>query len=184
MAGFPGSGHLPSPAALSSLGMGLFDRWRAPAEEAWRPPSPGSCACEQHLENMLETVIPYGGAASGGGVREAAGRDGMKVVELVERRAVGVRLAGAGETYVDLAPTGQRTGPYHWVLELGGEPRLLYDDDAPVALDDCLAAQAGVERVAWLDREHFAVGAPNLCPSGVQASLVQALTNPRVRRAG
>lgn len=133
---------------------------------------------------MLETVLPYAGAASGGGVRDAAGGNGMTVVELVERRGVGVRLAGSAESYVDLAPTGQRTGPYHWVLEVGDQARRLYDDDAPVQLDDCLAAQAGIERVAWLDREHFAVGAPNLCPSGVQASLVKAFTNPRVRRPG
>ncbi len=157
--------------------MGLFDRWRAAPEAPWSPPALGSCSCENHVENMLEVRIPLAAHAPEGDPDGA-----ISAAELLECDALAVRLAGVSETFLELPPTGQRTGPYHWVLSLGDEARLLYDDDAPVQLDDCLAVQPGIERVAWTDRELFAVGAPELCPAGVQAALVSALTNPRVRR--
>ncbi len=152
--------------------MGLFDRWRAAPEEPWSPPPVGSCTCEQHVENLREVSIPGGGGASTAAVT---------VAELLDGAALVARLAGLEERFVEL-PTGQRTGPYQWVLELSGKGLQLFDDDAPVQLDDCLAVQPGVERVAWIDPGRLAVGAPAMCPSGIQASLVTALTNPRVRR--
>lgn len=162
--------------------MGLFDRWRAAPEEPWSPPAPGSCSCEQHVENLLDVAIPLAGAAPATEVGDQPASGTVTVADLLDRGALGVRLAGPAETFVDLPYSGQRTGPYHWVVKLGDEGRLLYDDHAPVQLDDCLAAQPGIERVAWLDREDFAVGAATMCPSGVQAAMVTALTNPRVRR--
>jgi hypothetical protein len=152
--------------------MGLFDRWRAAPEEPWRPPPLGSCGCEQHAENMRDLAISQS---------PLAGAGTATVGELLDRQALTVRLALPSETWVDLPVSGQRTGPYHWVAELGDAARLLYDDEAPVHLDDCLAVQAGVERVALLDVGRFAVGAPTLCPSGVQAAVATALSNPRVR---
>ncbi len=155
--------------------MGLFDRWRTAPEEPWRPPSLGSCSCEQHVENLRDLGIPHGGLAGTGPDRSTT------VGELLDRQALTARLALPAETWVDLPFSGQRTGPYHWVAELGEEARLLYDEQAPVQLDDCLAVQPGVERVALLDGQRFAVGAPTLCPSGVQAAVATALSNPRVR---
>ncbi len=154
--------------------MGLFDRWRAAPDEPWRPPTLGSCSCDQHVEGMREVSIPHGtdtGTAGGGST----------VGDLLDAGALVARLALPPETYVELPVTGQRTGPYHWVVELGDAVRPLYDDSAPVHLDDCLAVQSGVERVALLEDQRYAVGAPQLCPSGVLAAVATALTNPRVR---
>ena len=155
--------------------MGLFGRRRAP-EEPWRPPAPGSCSCEQHVEDLRDLRIPFAAGTS---------RDGeMPVADLVDAGALPVRLALPDETFAPLPHSGQMTGPYHWMLEPGDEVRLLFDEDAPVHLDDCLAVQPGVERVLLTEVRAFAVGAATLCPSGVQAAMVTALTNPRVRRSG
>lgn len=153
--------------------MGLLDRWRAAPEEPWRPPPLGSCGCEQHVENLRELAIAHSPLAGAAG--------SSTIGELLDRQALTVRLALPAETWVDLPFSGQRTGPYHWVVDLDEDGRLLYDEQAPVRLDDCLAVQAGVERVAVLDDGRFAVGAPTLCPSGVQAAVATALSNPRVR---
>ena len=156
--------------------MGLFDRWRAAPEAPWSPPSLGSCSCEQHVEQLLDVSIPYAATMEEDGAFTAG--------ELLDCGALDVRVSSAEEQYLNLAHTGQRVGPFHWQLWLGDEGRTLYDDDAPVQLDDCLAAQPGIERVEWMDREVFAVGAATMCPSGVQAAMVTALTNPRVRARG
>ena len=155
--------------------MGLFTRRRATPEEAWRPPVLGSCSCETHVEQLAGTVIPY---ATGTGRAP-----GVTVADLLSAGSLDVRLALPHEAEVTLPHSGQVTGPYHWVVATGEELSLLYDADAPVALDDCLSVQHGVERVALVG-DGLAVGAPGLCPSGVQAAVVSALTNPRVRRAG
>ena len=162
--------------------MGLFDRWRTPPEKPWSQPSLGSCSCEAHAEDLRATTIPLGR----GGSRQARGADAesITVAALLDGDALQVRLAGPDEAYVALPETGQRTGPYHWVLDLGDQVRLLYDEDAPVNLDDCLAVQPGIDRVVWIGRERLAVGAPGLCPSGVRAAVVKALDNPRVRGIG
>jgi len=154
--------------------MGLFSRRRVGTPtEPWRAPSLGACACEAHVESMLEVAIPY--AAS-------TGRPGeVRVGELIGAGAPAVRLALPHESEVTLPHSGQVTGPYHWVVETAEQLSLLYDDDAPVLLDDCLSVQPGVERVALVERG-LAVGAPGLCASGVQAAVVTALGNPRVRR--
>jgi hypothetical protein len=160
--------------------MGLFDRWRTAPEKPWSPPSLGSCSCEAHVEDLRGATIPLGrAAAQRAAAPEAAS---ITVAELLDGAALQVRLAGPDEAYVALPQTGQRTGPYHWVLDLGDQVCLLYDEDAPVNLDDCLAVQPGIDRVVWIGRERLAVGAPGLCPSGVRAALVEALDNPRVRR--
>jgi hypothetical protein len=153
--------------------MGLFNRRRVTPEEAWRPPVLGTCSCQAHVEQLGDTVIPF--AAS-------TGRDqGVTVTDLRSAGSLDVRLALPHEAEVTLPHSGQVTGPYHWVVPTGAALALLYDEDAPVALDDCLSVQEGVERVALVEAG-LAVGAPGLCPSGVQAAVVAALTNPRVRR--
>ena len=152
--------------------MGMFDRWRTVPEESWRPPALGSCGCEQHVESLTDVTLPYG---------VTSGRDGELVVsDMLAAEALTVRLALPDETEVPLPHTGQRTGPYHWVVGTTDLLVALYDADAPVQLDDCLSVQPGIDRVALVDAG-FAVGAPALCPSGVQAAVVTALTNPRVR---
>jgi hypothetical protein len=164
--------------------MGLFDRWRASAEstESWVPPQPGSCQCEEHVENLDEHAIPFGTTFHA--EQDPAGAAAMTVAELRESGALEARLAETDEQWVTLPHSGQRLGPFHWSVWLGDESRMLYDDDAPASLDDSIAVQPGVERVEWADREVFWVGAPALCPSGVMAAVVRALDNPRVRSDG
>ena len=154
--------------------MGLFTKRSAAApSEPWCAPSLGACSCERHVEQLLEVTLPY--AAD-------TGRSGeLTVRDLVATGSPAVRLALPHETEVALPHSGQVTGPYHWVVATVDPLSLLYDDDAPVLLDDCLSVQPGVDRVVLLAGA-LAVGAPGLCPSGVQAAVVTALGNPRVRR--
>ncbi len=147
--------------------MGLFDRWRTPAEAPWQPPAPGACACEEHVENLRD---------------HPAGEGPATVGELLDSGALTAELVGPEPGYVELPITGQRLGPFHWRVRLEGAGRDLYVVGAPAALDDCLSLQAGVDRVVWPDHKDLLVGAPTLCASGVMAALVSALDNPRVRR--
>ena len=149
--------------------MGLFDRFRKPAEGPWVPPVPGACACEEHVENLRDHLP---------GERE------VTVGALLDSGALAAEVVGPEPAYVDLPATGQRLGPFHWALTLTGEGSTLFDDTAPAALDDCLSLQAGVDRVLWPEPERFLIGAPTLCASGVMAALVRALDNPRVRIVG
>ena len=146
--------------------MGLFDRWRAPVEPPWEPAALGACGCEHHVENLRE---------------HAAGGSATTVGALLDGGGLACEQVGAEPSYVVLPHTGQRIGPFHWRLVLGPAARVLYDDAAPAALDDCLSLQPGVDRVLWPDRGDLLVGAPTLCPSGVTAALVLALDNPRLR---
>jgi len=153
--------------------MGLFDRLRAPADPPWTPPLLGSCACAEHVELLHDHPLPLATA------RES--RDTVTVGELVAGSALDARPAEPEEQWRVLAHSGQRIGPFHWMLKLGDQGRALYDDAAPAALDDTLSIQPGVERVAREDPESFLVGAPTLCASGLKAAMVRALDNPRVR---
>ena len=147
--------------------MGIFDRWRTPAEAPWEPPAPGACACEEHVESLRD---------------HPAGESEVLVGALLDSGDLAAEVAGPEPAYVELPVTGQRLGPFHWQVRLEGAGRSLYAIGAPAALDDCLSLQAGVDRVVWPDHKDFLVGAPTLCASGVMAALVRALDNPRVRR--
>jgi hypothetical protein len=147
--------------------MGIFDRWRTPADAPWQPPAPGACACQEHVENLRD---------------HPAGEGPSTVGTLLDSGALTAELAGPEPGYVELPLTGQRLGPFHWRARLEGAGRDLYVVGAPAALDDCLSLQAGVDRVVWPDHKDLLVGAPTLCASGVMAALVRALDNPRVRR--
>ncbi len=153
--------------------MGLFDRFRAPAETPWTPPLPGMCTCEEHVENLTDLAIPFAWHMEEDG--------SMTVGDLLGCGALDTARAAPEDTHRTLAHSGQRLGPFQWSLWLGDEGRALYDDDAAVPLDDVLWAQPGIERVSWEDREVFLVGAATMCPSGVSAAMVRALDNPRVR---
>lgn len=147
--------------------MGLFDRWRPPAEAPWQPPALGTCACEEHVESLRD---------------HSAGEGPATVGELLDSGVLTAELTGPEPGYVELPVTGQRLGPFHWRLRIEGARPDLYDVGAPAALDDCLSLQAGVDRVVWPEHKDLLVGAPTLCASGVMAALVRALDNPRVRR--
>ena len=153
--------------------MGLFDRFRTPAEPPWAPPAPGTCTCEEHVENLHDHEIPFGVEMDEPG--------GMSVGDLIACSALEARPADPDDQWRTLAHSGQRLGPFHWSLWLGDEGRALYDDEAPATLDDTLSVQPGIDRVDWEEREVFLVGAPGLCASGVMAAMVRALDNPRVR---
>jgi hypothetical protein len=150
--------------------MSVFDRFRRPLEAPWVPPVLGACTCEQHVEQLREHQLPR--ASDSGDVTVGA---------LLESRSLTVEPITPEPSYVALPVTGQRIGPFHWVLRLEGEGRDLYSLAAPASLDDCLSLQPGVDRVHWPDHEQLLVGAPTLCPSGVMAAMVGALDNPRVR---
>ncbi|MGZ4472870.1 MAG: hypothetical protein ACXVW2_17630 [Nocardioidaceae bacterium] len=154
--------------------MGMFDRFRARPEPEWREPLLGSCRCETHVETMREVSIPYAAGAGRAG--------GCVVGDLLDRNALTVQVTGPADRSTRL-PTGQRVGPLHWQVRLTDAGAALYDRDAPTQLDDCLSVQPGVDRVVALDPEGFAVGAADLCRSGVLAAMVTALGNPRVRRS-
>lgn len=147
--------------------MGIFDRWRTPAEVPWAPPAPGACSCEEHLDTLRD---------------HPAGEGSASVGELLDDGDLAAEPVRPEPAYVDLPVTGQRIGPFHWTVTLTGPGTTLYDADAPAALDDCLSLQAGIDRVLWPEPERLLVGAPTLCASGVMAALVRALDNPRVRR--
>jgi len=146
--------------------VGLFDRWRAPAETAWEPPALGGCACDEHVENLRG---------------HPAGASATTVGALLDGGDLRCTQVGAHPSYVVLPRTGQRMGPFHWRLELGPPTRALYDEAAAAALDDCLSLEPGINRVLWPDHGDLLVGAPAMCPSGVAAALVRALDNPRLR---
>ena len=149
--------------------MGLFSRKR-PAEEPWVPPQPGACACETHVETLVDHQIP-----------RVTDTGDVTVGALLESGSIAAEPVGLEPTYVSLPVTGQRVGPFHWTVKVDGEARDLFATDAAAALDDCLSVQPGVDRVVWPEHESLLVGAPQLCASGVLAALVGALDNPRVR---
>lgn len=154
--------------------MGLFDRWRTPAEAPWQPPALGACACEEHVEQLREHRVGEGDGDTGSGT-------GVTVGALLDAGDLAAEPVGPEPGHVELPTTGQRLGPFHWRVRLEGRGRELYVVGAPAAVDDCLSLQAGVDRVLWLDHKDLLVGAPTLCASGVMAALVRALDNPRVR---
>lgn len=149
-------------------GMGLFRR--KPAEEPWVPPVLGACSCEEHVESL--SAVTLSRTSDSGDVTVGA---------LVESGELRVEPAGPEPTYSVVPLTGQRVGPFHWRVTLEDEAHDLFLREAAAALDDCVAVQAGVERVLWPEPGQLLVGAPRLCPSGVLAAVVRALENPRVR---
>ena len=156
--------------------MGLFGRKRTPAPAGTSGPAQrGDCACPEHIEDLLDRVVPLTRE-----MREEYDEEPLTVGELVEMSALGVDPAH--EEYFFDPRSGRRDdGPYHWTVWFGDEARGCYDDDAPVELDESLDAQPGVERVAWEDREIIHVGAPTLCRDGVLAAAARALLDERVR---
>lgn len=158
--------------------MGLFDRWRTPAEAPWQPPALGACACEEHVEQLRDHEV---GAGEGDTGTDSHTDTGVTVSALLDAGDLAAEPVEPEPGHVELPATGQRLGPFHWRVRLEGRGRELYVVGAPAAVDDCLSLQAGVDRVLWLDHKDLLVGAPTLCASGVMAALVRALDNPRVR---
>ena len=157
--------------------MGLFGRRRAKtAAEGTAPPTRGACSCPEHIETLLEVVVPMTLE-----MRAEVGADeAMTVAELIECSALGVDPA-QDRWFFDPRSGRRDDGPYHGTVWFGDEARMSYDDDAPVQLDESLDDRAGIERVAWEDREVIHVGAPTLCHDGVLAAAARALLDPRVR---
>ena len=166
--------------------MGIFDRFRKRPSHEDRPtyaepPARGECSCPEHVEDLLETAIPYTAEMA-----EELGDEPMTVGDLVECDALAVRPNDADSVWLNAVEDGRgvpdRTdGPFQWQLWVGDEARAHYDDEADLQLDASLLAQPGLDRVVWEDREVFHVGATGLCESGVLAAAVRALADPRVR---
>lgn len=71
--------------------------------------------------------------------------------------------------------------PGRWVLRIGDETRLHYDDDAILGLEDVLASAPGVSTVVREDRETILVRAPGRCADAMLAIAARALLDDRVR---
>ncbi|SCL21528.1 hypothetical protein GA0074692_1196 [Micromonospora pallida] len=142
----------------------------------WTPPQQPACSCPEHAEDLVELVLPT----------DDPGWPPARFADLVEGREVGVEPLPPRDRWLepyDESDAGpERLGPFHWVLWVGDGARGCYSDDAPLSLDQALLDRSGVERVEWLDREEFLVGAPTLCAGGVLAVVARALADPRVRR--
>jgi hypothetical protein len=149
--------------------MGLLDRWRTPVEPPWAPPPLGLCQCEEHVEALADHRVPSLEATE------------VSVGELLAHDALDARPVLPDDRFVTLPHSGQRLGPFHYLVRIAETRGRLFDDAAPAALDDTLSVQPGVERVHRDGPDAFRVGAPRLCPSGVMAAMVRALDNPRVR---
>ncbi len=151
--------------------MGLLNRFRTSMGQPWVPPVMGACRCEEHLENLLAINVP---------LHDWTGS--VRVAELVGSGALTTVPATEDVRYLVGEVTRERRGPFHWrVLHEDQLDRFL-DPASPVSLDDALSIQPGVERVLWNGRRELVLGAPELCLRGVQAAVVRALLNPRVRQ--
>ncbi|MEV4513599.1 hypothetical protein AB0K00_32105 [Dactylosporangium sp. NPDC049525] len=132
--------------------------------DSWTPPQRGNCTCTVHLEHLLDVVLPPA----------HPDLEPMTVAELLD----------TGDLKADPLTEADRkrggTG-YHWSLWVGDAARGYYDDHASLQLDVGILAAPGVERVEWLDREEFVVGAPTLCVDGMTAVVANVLADPRVR---
>ncbi|MER6590658.1 hypothetical protein ABT214_02050 [Micromonospora purpureochromogenes] len=144
----------------------------------WTPPRRPECSCPEHEEDLADLVLPS----------TEPGEPPMTLPDLVAANALGVLLAEPRDRWLEIHDESDsgpaRLGPFHWGLWLGDEARSCYDDDSERSLDQALLDRPGVERVEWMEREEFLVGAPTLCASGLIAAMARALADPRVRAAG
>ena len=168
--------------------MGLLDNFRQQAGltgGGWSPPGYGSCACEGHIEDVLELRIPLAASEPvGGAAGQAATTDDVAVWALLTSGGLAtVPLAEERRHLTNGVLVAQR-GPFHWKVlagdrfapfVAGGELRLL---------EEAVAGQPGVDRAMWIGREGaLVVGAPTLCANGIQCAVVQALRSAHVRRS-
>ena len=132
--------------------------------DSWTPAQRGNCTCTVHLEQLLDVVL----------APADPDLEPMTVAELLD----------TGDLKADpLTDSDRKWGgwQYHWSLWVGDAARGYYDDHASLQLDVGILAAPGVERVDWLDREEFVVGAPTLCVDGMTAVVANVLADPRVR---
>jgi hypothetical protein len=174
--------------------MGIFDflrrkpadRQAPPTDHAGptpgdTPPARGACSCLEHIEDLLDQVVPF--SAEMGEPDD----EPMTVRDLVECDALAVRRTEPAEQWVNAldadgrVDTTRQDGPFHWTLWVGDEARACYDDDADLSLEAGLMARPGVDRVFWEDREVIHVGVDGLCENGVLAAAARTLLDPRVR---
>ncbi|MBM0227965.1 MULTISPECIES: hypothetical protein [Micromonospora] len=145
--------------------------------EDWMPPQRSDCSCPEHDDELTGLALPV----------TERGMEPLTVRDLVEASALGVTPAQSRDRWLEIYDETDSgpdlIGPFHWGLRLGDEARLCYDDDAARSLDQALLDRPGVERVEWMEREEFLVGAPGLCASGLLAAMARALADPRVRAA-
>ena len=150
--------------------MGILERFRPSAEEAWRPPALGVCRCETHIEDLLEVEIP-----------RVDGVDAVQVATLVTSGALAT-VPSLDRMYLPGLAVNERRGPFHWRVVHQRKLDGLFSPYSVPSLDDALFIQPHVDRVLWLaDRTELAIGAPDLCIRGIQATVVRALMNPRIR---
>ncbi|MGK5444199.1 hypothetical protein ACSNN7_20605 [Micromonospora sp. URMC 105] len=144
----------------------------------WTPPRRPDCSCPEHHDDLAELVLPV----------TEPGDPPTTLPDLVAANTLGVLPAEPRDRWLEVHDESDsgpsRLGPFHWGLWLGDEARSCYDDDSERSLDQALLDRPGVDRVEWMEREEFLVGAPTLCASGLLAAMARALADPRVRAAG
>lgn len=159
--------------------MGLFSRRRPAPAVAWQPPVPPACSCPRHLdEELLRAVVPFSTFLA-----EDVGfePDPVTVADLLHPGGLSVQPARSDEQVPG------EPADLTWSLGVYDDARAHYDDPddgAGIDLDAALAAQPGVDRVEWCDREVFLLAAPTLCADGVLATAALTLLDDRVRSTG
>lgn len=117
--------------------------------------------------------------------KELAGAE-LAGAELAGAESVGAESVGALEVRTleetDADDRELLSKGFHYEVWVGDEARLLYDDDAPLALDRALAERPGIRSVSWSEREVLHVKAPGMSKDDVLAAVDEALRDPRVRR--
>ncbi|MEO5662367.1 MAG: hypothetical protein ABIR39_03715 [Nocardioides sp.] len=156
--------------------MGIFRRNKRSSVVDHSPVSRGDCACTEHIESLLTDVVAFAPAMV------MDDEDDMTVGALIECQGLGIEPADdVWMNLFDQDGLGERVGPFHWRLWVGDEARCMYDDDAPLQLNEALLAQPGVDLIEWEDREILHVGAPTLCADGMLAATARALMEPRIK---
>ena len=136
----------------------------------WNPPNRPVCSCAEHLEDVRNLELrPSHEGAPPTLFGELVDAGVLEVVPLPKRDRT-MEIYGEGTI-----------GPFHWGIGAGDEVRWCYDDDAELKLDELLLLRHGVDRVEWMDREEFMIGAPTLCESGIVVAFGRALADPKVR---
>lgn len=149
--------------------MGILGRTRD-RRLPWQPPAPGTCDCTEHVEDLLELNIPY---------RDWTGS--VRVAEVLMRGCLTV-VPTTPEWQIRYEPDGTRRGPFHWRLIDLTRLAPYVDSQAPLDLTTALNASPHFHRAEACGDDQILLGAPRLCLRGVQAALVRALVNPRLRQ--
>lgn len=150
----------------------------------------GTCACDGHIEDVLELRLqlagpsadrPAVGALSMGGKGDVP--TDMAVWALMTSGALATIPLGDDQREWTNGVSILRRGPFHWKMLTG----LKLAPFAPAGdmreIERALEVQPGIDSAMWCHRNQaLVVGAPTLCTNGVQCAVVLALRALGARR--